>query len=61
MHLAAQGLDLPADGGDNAPEQVGAHMGLLLPGDLRRGTMLQKHLGDKAAELIPDAGGQLAV
>ena len=61
VHLAAQGLDLPADGGDNAPEQVGAHMGLLLPGDLRRGTMLQKHLGDKAAELIPDAGGQLAV
>ena len=61
VHLAAQSFDLPADGGDNAPEQVGAHMGLLLPGDLRRGTVLQKHLGDKAAELIPDAGGQLAI
>ena len=61
MHLAAQRLDLFPDGGDDAPQQVGAHMGLLLPGDLRRGTVLQKHLGDKAAELIPDAGGQLAV
>ena len=40
VHLAAQSFDLPADGGDNAPEQVGAHMGLLLPGDLRRGTVL---------------------
>ena len=40
VHLAAQSFDLPADGGDNAPEQIGAHMGLLLPGDLRRGTVL---------------------
>ena len=40
MHLAAQRFDLFPDGGDNAPEQVGADMRLLLPGDLRRGTML---------------------
>ena len=61
MHLAAQGFDLLADRGDDPPQQVGAHMGLLLPGDLRRGTVLQKHLGDKAAQLVADAGGQLAV
>ncbi len=36
MHLTAQRLDLLADRGDDAPQQVGAHMGLLLPGDLRR-------------------------
>ena len=61
VHLAAQGFDFPADGGDDAPQQVGAHMGLLLPGDLRRGTVLQKHLRDKTAPLVADAGGQLAV
>ena len=36
-------------------------MGLLLPRDLCRGTVLQKHLGDKITQFIPDAGGQLAV
>ena len=61
MHLAAQRFDLFPDGGDDAPEQIGADMRLLLPGDLRRGTMLQKHFGDKAAQRIADAGGQLAV
>ena len=61
MHLAAQRFDLFADGGDDAPQQVGAHMGLLLPCDLRRGTVLQEHLCHKAAQLVPDAGGQFAV
>ena len=61
VHLAPQRFDLFADGGDDPPQQVGAHMGLLLPGNLRRGSVLQKHLGDKAAQLIPDAGGELAV
>ena len=36
-------------------------MGLLLPGDLLRRTVLQEHLGNKAAQLIADAGGQLAI
>ena len=61
VHLAAQRLDLFADGGDHAAQQVGAHMGLLLPRDLCRGTVLQKHLGDKITQFIPDAGGQLAI
>ena len=61
VHLAPQRFDLPADGGDDAPQQVGADVGFLLPCDLRRGTVLQKHLGDEAAERVADAGGQLAV
>ena len=61
VHLAAQSFDLSADGGYDPPQQVGAHMGLLLPGDLLRRTVLQEHLGDKTAQLIADAGGQLAV
>ena len=28
---------------------------------VRRGTVLQKHFRDKAAQLVTDAGGQLAV
>ena len=61
VHLSAQRLDLLADGCDDAAQQVGAHMGLLLPCDLCRGTVLQKHLGDKITQFIPDAGGQLAI
>ena len=61
VHLAAQRFDLLADGGNDTAQQVGAHMGLLLPCDLCRGTVLQKHLGDKITQFIPDAGGQLAI
>ena len=61
MHLTAQSFDLLADRGDHTAQQVGAHVGLLLPGDLLRRTVLQEHLGNKTAQLIADAGGQLAV
>ena len=61
VDLAPQRLDLPADGGDDAPEQVGAHMGLLLPCDLLGGAVLEEHLGHEAAQLVADAGGELAV
>lgn len=60
MDLAAQRLDLRADGGNDPPQHVCAHMGLLLPGDLLGRTVLQKHLRNKTAQLIPDAGGELA-
>ena len=36
-------------------------MGLLLPRDLCRGTVLQKYLGDKITQFIPDAGGQFTI
>ena len=39
VHLAAQRLDLFADGGNDTAQQVGAHMGLLLPRDLCRSTV----------------------
>ena len=36
-------------------------MGLLLPGDLLRRAVLEEHFGHEAAELVADAGGELAV
>ena len=60
-HFAPQGLNLLADGGNDAPQQVGAHMGLLLPGDFRRRTVGQKDPCDVIAQGVPDAGGELAV
>ena len=61
MHRAAQALDLPADGGDNAPQQVGAHVGFLPPGDVRRRAVVQKRPGDKGAQRVPHPRGELAV
>ena len=61
QHLSAQGLDLTADRKDHSAQQIGSHMGLLLPRDLGRCAMLQKCVRDKAAQFVPDTRGQLAV
>ena len=60
-HLPAQGLDLGADIADNAPQQIGTHMGLLPPRNVGRGAVRQKGFGHKPAKGVPRAGGQLAV
>ena len=61
QHLAAPGLDLAPDGADDPSQQIGAHMGFLPPGHIGGGAVFQQGFGDKAAERVPDAGGQLAV
>ena len=61
VYFPAKVFDLSADAGNNAAQQVSAHMGLLPPGDIRRGAVLQKGVRHKAAQRIPHAGGQLAV
>ena len=61
MHLTAQTLDLLPDGGDDTPQQVGAHMGLLPPGDVLRRAVAQQRPGDKGAQRVPHASGELAV
>ena len=60
-HLAAQLLNLTSDGLDHSPQQIGAHMGLLPVGNLGRCTVAQQGLGHKAAQLVVNAGGKLAI
>jgi len=61
VDFPAQRLDLFSDRSDDAPQQVGADMGLLLPGDFLRRAVLEEHFGHEAAELVADAGGELTV
>ena len=60
-HLTAQRDNFLPDAADDAAQKVSTHMGLLPPGNVRRGAVLQKGIGHKGAKRVAHAGGQLAV